>query len=83
VPVSKQRLQRRTTRFLAVAVEADQQVGRNRRHLPEDEKRDQVVGQDKPQHPHHEQQQEQDEARVFGVIAQILGGIERHQRADP
>jgi hypothetical protein len=49
-----------------VAVEPDQQVGGDRRDLPEHEQRDEVVGQDKPQHPHHEQHQEQDEARVFG-----------------
>jgi hypothetical protein len=79
----QERLQRRAPRFRAVAVEPDQQVGGDRRDLPEHEERDEVVGQDKAQHPHHEQHQEQDEARVFRVIAEVFRGIERHQRPDP
>ena len=82
-PRHQQRLQRRAAGLGAVGVEADQQVGRDRRHLPEHEERDQVARQHKAQHADHEQHQIGDEARIIGVLAKIARRIQRDRRADP
>jgi hypothetical protein len=46
----EQRLLRRPPAVLRLVVEADEQVRRDARQLPEDVEQDQVVGQDEPEH---------------------------------
>jgi hypothetical protein len=74
-----------------LAVEPDQEVGRDRRQVPEDEQQQQVLGGDQPDHGHHEQHHQRVEAATLGlapplvlqVPRQIGGGVGEHGDPDP
>ena len=78
----QQGLQRRPARLGRGVVEADQQVGRERRQFPKDEQRDQIVGQHQAEHGEHEQQQEELKPPQLGVAGEIGVRIKDDQDAN-
>ena len=64
-------------------VEADQQIGEDGGHLPEDKQKQQVVRRDDTQHGQHEGVQVDKEAAGMWMSSQVAGCEKGHQKAGP
>ena len=81
-PRHDKRLKCCAARGLSRMIEADQQEGGDRGHLPEHEEHQEGVGDDQPQHRAHEHQHERQEAALMRVAFQVAARIEHDQRPD-
>ena len=61
---------------------ADEQERSNRGELPEDEQRDEVVGQHHAEHRQHEADEKQGEPAALPIALHVLAGEQENERAD-
>ena len=80
----QQRLDRRAPVLPRLAALAHEQERRHRRQLPEQVQREQVVGEDEPEHHAGEGEQERGAAGGVGrALAEVADAVDEDQRADP
>ena len=81
-PRRNERLLRCRRRAGLVIPKADQQVGSQPDDLPADEKQQQAVGDDQPEHRGGEQGEEAEEAREVLVVRHVAKAVNENQQAD-
>ena len=65
-----------------VVPKANEEVGAQPHHFPEDEKLEQVVRHDQHDHAEDEERNPGVESRFRRIVVHVADGVERHQRAD-